>query len=145
VPEDAGENLPGYVSLWEVGAELAVAWKRAEVVYHDDCDGEQDPVAVSLSATEPRPFECEIYNNWGSLWIVCTGTCAIFAARNLLYAVEGLLSQVRLSVRDVVRSSAKHGGCGASDPCHHALEATPSYFIGAPQIVKRCSRWPFRN
>lgn len=53
--------------------------------YHDEGDWEEDPVAAMI-ISNPNRVVGRIYlgylglpyNNWGSLWIVCTGICAIF-------------------------------------------------------------------
>lgn len=55
--------------------------------HHDYGDGDEDPVAGKTVSKGQRVWWLlETHNNWGSLWIVCTGTCAIFA-RYLIVAV----------------------------------------------------------
>lgn len=48
---------------------------------HDNGDGDQDPVAValliSIGTLDTGDGRCRAYNNWGSRWRVCTGSCAI--------------------------------------------------------------------
>ena len=50
---------------------------------HDDRDREEDPVAVETADQLSDPPIAgggrSAYNNWGSLWIVCTGTCTILS------------------------------------------------------------------
>ena len=56
-------------------------------MYHDNCDGEENPVAVvgTLSAIGYSYQQgISTHNNWGSLWIVCTGTCAILSSPTAL-------------------------------------------------------------
>lgn len=55
-------------------------WPRRST-YHDHSDGEEDPVAMKVSRVSlVSPVNLVwfdvtgAHNNWGSLWIVCTGT-----------------------------------------------------------------------
>ena len=52
---------------------------RKDGPYHDDRDGYEDPVARLRSVSLHHGTLYAAHNNWGSLWIVWIGICAMAA------------------------------------------------------------------
>ena len=51
---------------------------EALVLYHDDGDGEENPVALDIVSSHSSSMVYRnAYKSWGSRRIVCAGTCAM--------------------------------------------------------------------
>jgi hypothetical protein len=113
---------------------------REVCTYHDNSDGEENPVTVvdPVSAIE-HSYQPGIntHNNWGSLWIVCTGTCAILSLPTALRWLTCFYSVIwKRAVVCFVYFRSKLASCRRLDPLEPRAKHR-GWWVGTP--VGQCN------